>query len=44
MRKSLLITHDLSQILQKKKNQDIVNAMSLMKSAKIKLHKIRDGG
>jgi hypothetical protein len=29
---------------KKKKDQDIVNVMSLMKSAKIKLQKIRDGG
>jgi len=43
MRKSLLITHDLSQTLQKK-DQDIVNAMRLVKNAKIRLQKMRDGG
>jgi hypothetical protein len=36
MRKSLLITNDLSQILQRK-DQDIVNAMRLVKNAKIRL-------
>jgi Domain of unknown function (DUF4371) len=43
MRNSLLITHDLSQTLQKK-DQDIVNAMRLVKSAKIRLQKMRDSG
>jgi hypothetical protein len=43
MRKSLLITHDLSQTLQRK-DQDIVNAMRLVKNAKIRLQKMRDSG
>jgi hypothetical protein len=41
MRKLLLITHDLSQTLQRK-DQDIVNAMCLVKNAKIRLQKMKD--
>ncbi|XP_078154717.1 uncharacterized protein LOC144550590 [Carex rostrata] len=43
MRASLLITHDLSQALQRKE-QDMVNAMRLVKFAKVRLQGMRDGG
>ena len=37
------ITNELSQLLQKK-DQDIVNAMSLVKVSKERLQKLRDNG
>ncbi|XP_042056036.1 zinc finger MYM-type protein 1-like [Salvia splendens] len=43
MRKLLGITHDLSQVLQKK-DQDIVNAMNLVKVAKTHLQVMREKG
>ncbi|XP_042035085.1 uncharacterized protein LOC121781402 [Salvia splendens] len=43
MRKLLGITHDLSQVLQKK-DQDIVNAMNLVKVAKTRLQVMREKG
>ncbi|XP_041999736.1 uncharacterized protein LOC121749213 [Salvia splendens] len=43
MRKLLGITHDLSQVLQKK-DQDIVNAMNLVKVAKTRLQAMREKG
>ncbi|KAL6554076.1 hypothetical protein OROMI_019749 [Orobanche minor] len=43
MRQILGITHELSQVLQKK-DQDIVNAMHLVKVAKSRLQVMRDDG
>ncbi|XP_042051277.1 uncharacterized protein LOC121796509 [Salvia splendens] len=43
MRKLLGITHDLSQVLQKK-DQDIVNVMNLVKVAKTRLQVMREKG
>ncbi|XP_057791103.1 uncharacterized protein LOC131008227 [Salvia miltiorrhiza] len=43
MRKILGITHELSQVLQRK-DQDIVNAMNLVKVAKTRLQAMRDDG
>jgi hAT family C-terminal dimerisation region len=43
MHKSLGITYDLSQALQRK-SQDVVNAMCLVGIAKSQLQKLRDGG
>jgi hypothetical protein len=37
------ITHDLSQALQRS-DQDIINAMKLVKASKIRLQAIRDNG
>ena len=43
MRKILGITHELSQVLQRK-DQDIVNAMNLVKVSKARLQAVRDDG
>ncbi|XP_050222582.1 uncharacterized protein LOC126672671 [Mercurialis annua] len=43
MRKILGITHELSQVLQKK-DQDIINAVNLVKVSKLHLQEMRDNG
>jgi hypothetical protein len=43
MHRSLGITYDLSQALQRK-SQDVVNAMYLVGIAKSRLQKLRDSG
>ena len=43
MKKALGITHELSQALQRS-DQDIVNAIKLVKMSKLKLQAIRDNG
>ncbi|KAJ9182094.1 hypothetical protein P3X46_006123 [Hevea brasiliensis] len=43
MKKILGITHELSQVLQRR-NQDIVNAMNLVKVSKCRLQVIRENG
>jgi hypothetical protein len=43
MHKSLGITYDLSQTLQRK-SQDVVNAMCLVGIARVRLQKLRDSG